>query len=195
VRKLGLSHFGFAGCAAIWGSTFLAIRMGNDSLPALWGLALRMLVACIILNLILFLTGQKWPKGAALKAAALFGFWEFGVSMALLYWGEKAIASGLAAVLYAICPVAAMFTGKLLGMEQLNLRKLAGAVLAFVGVAVIFWREILHGGSPIGMGCTFIAAWSAPFAALCFKGDPNRAPYPRTRLEPWWASLLLLYGA
>jgi drug/metabolite transporter (DMT)-like permease len=176
VRKPGLSHFAFAGCAIIWGSTFLVIRLGNDSLPSFWALALRMLVAAFILNLILLVTRQKWPRGAALKAAMLYGFWEFGVSMALLYWGEKVIASGLAAVLYAICPVAAIFTGKLLGMEEFNLRKLAGAILAFVGVAVIFWREIIQGGSPLAMFSAFLAAWSAPFAAFMLQKGPKQSP-------------------
>jgi drug/metabolite transporter (DMT)-like permease len=175
VRKPGLSHFAFAGCAAIWGSTFLAIRLGNSSLDAFWGLALRLLVAAIILNLILFITGQKWPKGAALKAAAWFGFWEFGVSMALLYWGEKVIASGLAAVLFALCPVAAIFTGKLLGMEELNYRKLAGAVLAFAGVAIIFWRSIVQGGSPLAMLSAFLAAWTAPFAGFQLQRGPKQS--------------------
>ena len=91
----------FAVCGLIWGSTFLAIRSGNDTMPAVWSCGLRLLVASVILNLILLATGQTWPKGPALTAAVWFGVLEFGISLPLLYWGEKVVSSGLAAVIFA----------------------------------------------------------------------------------------------
>src|SRR5579862_300127 len=116
MKKTALPYAAFAGCAVIWGSTFLVIRVGNDSMPPVWACGLRLALAAAILNLILFGSGQRWPKGAALKSAAWYGFWEFGVSMPLIYWGEQVVPSGLAAVLFAICPVVAMFEAKALGM-------------------------------------------------------------------------------
>ena len=118
MKKPGLPYFAFAGCGAIWGSTFLMIRVGNDSLPPLWACSLRLALACLILNSILFATRQKWPTGPALKAAVWYGFWEFGISLALLYWGEKTVQSGIAAVVYAVCPIVAMFEARVLGMES-----------------------------------------------------------------------------
>ena len=142
MKAPSLPLLAFISCGLIWGSTFLAIRVGNDSLPALWACTLRFTLAAIILNLILLATGQRWPKGEALKAALLYGFFEFGVSMTLLYWGETVVPSGLAAVLYAECPIVAMFAARAMKMESLNLRRVGAAVLAFAGVAVIFWREL-----------------------------------------------------
>jgi len=141
-------------------------------MPALWACSLRLALASLILNGILLLTRQKWPRGAQLRAAAAYGFWEFGLGMTLLYFGEEVVPSGLSAVFYAICPVVAIFIAKALGMEQLNLRKLAGATIAFAGVGTIFWREVIQGGSTTGLAAIFVAAIAAPIAALMLQRAP-----------------------
>lgn len=176
MKRPSLPLLAFCGCGLIWGSTFLAIRVGNDSLPALWACTLRFALAALILNAILIVTRQRWPKGDALKASVWYGVLEFGVSMPLLYWGEKTIGSGLAAVLYAICPVSAMITARLLGMEKLNPVRLGAALLAFGGVAVIFWREVVGGGSPLGLVAIFLAAIAAPLAGLMLQRGPRQGP-------------------
>jgi drug/metabolite transporter (DMT)-like permease len=174
VSKPGLSLAAFAVCAGIWSSTFLVIRVGNDAMAPVWACSLRLLVAAALLNFLLVVTRQKWPTGSALKAAAWFGFWEFGVSLSLLYWGERVVPSGLAAVLYAICPVMAMLEAKALGIEELNLKRLLAALIAFAGVGVIFWRELLHGGSSLGLIAIFAAACAAPMAGLMLQRAPQQ---------------------
>ena len=174
MKKSALPYAAFAGCALIWSSTFLVIRVGNDSLAPIWACGLRLALAAVILTLILLGTGQKWPKGPALKAAAWYGFWEFGVSLSLLYWGERVVPSGLAAVLYAICPVTAMIEAKALGMEDLSFKRLGAALIAFGGVVVIFWGELLHGGSPLGLLAIFVAACAAPIAGLMLQRGPRQ---------------------
>lgn len=172
--KSRLPLVAFVACGLIWGSTFLAIRVGNDSLPALWACSLRFFAAAIILNSILLITRQPWPKGAAMKASLWYGFFEFGLSMPLLYWGERVVPSGLAAVLYAICPVVAMFTARIMGMEQLTFKRLGAAIFAFLGVAVIFWKELVNGGSSPGLFAILFAACAAPIAGLMLQKGPKQ---------------------
>ncbi len=175
MKRPALPLLAFAACGMIWGSTFLVIRVGNDALPALWACTLRLALASVLLSLILGATRQEWPKGPALKAAAFYGFWEFGVSLPLLYWGERVVPSGLAAVLYAICPIAAMFEARILGMEKLDPRRLGAAALAFAGVVVIFWGELADGGSPAGLASIFLAAIAAPLAGLLLQRGPQQS--------------------
>ena len=144
-------------------------------MPPIWACGLRLALAAAILNLILFATGQKWPKGAALKAAAWYGMWEFGISMPLIYWGERVVPSGLTAVLFAVCPVVAMFQAKALGIEELNIPRLVAAMIAFGGVAVIFWGELVHGGSPYGLLAVFLAACIAPIPGLVLQRGPRQS--------------------
>src|SRR5207244_4202673 len=100
MKSSAVPAIAFAVCGLIWGSTFLAIRVGNETFPALWACALRLALATVVLGVILLVSRQPLPKGAALKSAFWYGFWEFGVSLPLLYWGEEFVPSGLAAVLY-----------------------------------------------------------------------------------------------
>jgi drug/metabolite transporter (DMT)-like permease len=174
VKLPSLPLLAFMSCGVIWGSTFLAIRIGNDYLPPLWACSLRLALAALLLNGVLFASGQRWPKGEALKAAVWYGFLEFGVSFPLLYFGERVVQSGLAAVLYAICPITAMFAAKLLKMEDLNAKRLGAATLALGGVAVIFWRELTAGGAAAGMFSVFCAAVAAPVAGLMLQRAPRQ---------------------
>src|SRR5262249_15265438 len=109
-----------------------------------------------------------------LKAAILYGFWEFGIGMTLLYWSERVVPSGLAAAVYALCPLAAIFEARALGMEVLSPRKLLGAGSALVGIIVIFWSDIRSGGSLAGLCSVTLAALAAPLAALMLQRGPKQ---------------------
>jgi drug/metabolite transporter (DMT)-like permease len=164
----------FVGCAAIWSSTFLAIRVGNDGFPAVWACTLRLAIAAVALNLIVFSAGRGWPTGRALKAACGYGFLEFGVSLPLLYWGERVVSSGLAAVLYAITPISAMLGAKALGTEDWSRARLVAAVIAVGGVGIIFWRQLSGGGSMVGMLSITGAVCAGSVAPVVLQRGPRQ---------------------
>lgn len=170
------SYAAFCACALIWGSTFLVIRIGNDSLPALWAATIRLLLAGVILTTWLYASGERFPRGEALKAAFWYGFYEFGVSFPLLYWGEKTMPSGLAAVLYATIPVTAMLMARAFGLEKLSLPRLGAAALAVFGVAIIFWRELSTGVEASAFIAVLAAAIAAPLAGMMLKRGPSQSP-------------------
>ncbi len=171
-----LPYAAFAGCAVIWGSTFLAIRAGDDVFPAVWACTLRLAIASLALGLLVVATRQKWPRGDALKAALWYGFLEFGIGLPLLYWGEKVVNSGLAAVLYAISPIAAMFGARAFGMEQLNPQQVGSRLLLLCwGVAIIFWRQVVAGGSSAGLAAIGVAACAGSMAAVMLQRGPRQS--------------------
>ena len=172
MNRQSLPPLAFSACALVWGTTFLAIRVGNESTPALWACTLRLVIAAVILFALHLVSRQQLPKGDALKASVLYGVFEFGIGLPLLYWGEKQVSSGMAAVLYAVCPVTAMFAARLLGIERLQARKVITGVVALAGVAIIFWHEVTSGASPLGAFAILIAAITAPFAGLMLQKAP-----------------------
>src|SRR5688572_22383580 len=97
-------YLAFAGCVLIWGSTFLFIAIGNDTLAPTWGAALRLGLAAAILFAVMAVRRLPLPRGAALKAAATYGLFQFGLNFPLLYLGETEVPSGLAAVIFATIP-------------------------------------------------------------------------------------------
>ena len=95
----------FIGCCLIWGSTFLAIRIGNEAVPPVWAATIRLVLAAPLLAGLVLVTRQHFPRGPALRGALLFGIFNFGANLSLLYWGERVVPSGIAAVLYATVPL------------------------------------------------------------------------------------------
>ncbi len=167
----------FAGCSAIWGSTFLFISIGNDVLPPVWAVTLRLGLAAPILTLLTWLTRQPLPRGRALSSAIQYGVFQFGINLPLLYWGEKTVPSGLSAVLFATIPLSSALMTHVLGMERLNPVKLAGALVAIGGVALIGRGS--GGGAAQLVGVIAVLA-SATFAALgttLLKRGPRQSPF------------------
>jgi drug/metabolite transporter (DMT)-like permease len=166
----------FGACSLIWGSTFLAIRMGNDALPPLWAASLRLALASSLLAIIARSLGHPFPRGAALRAALLYGLLQFGVNFALLYWGETRFPSGLTAVLYATIPLTTALLTRALGMERLSRQTLAGAITGLAGVALIV-RDQLGGGLGLLPGMAlFTAATTAAVSAVILKSGPRQSP-------------------
>jgi drug/metabolite transporter (DMT)-like permease len=166
----------FATCGAIWGSTFLVISIGNDTLAPVWAAALRLLLAAILLTAWTMARKVALPKGAALRTALAYGVCQFGINMPLLYWGEKLVPSGLSAVFYATIPLSSALITRALGMESLNAFKIVGALTAFGGVVVLFSASFHGEIAPVGMLAIFAAATIAGFGVILLKRGPRQDP-------------------
>lgn len=164
----------FLGCCLIWGSTFLAIRIGNESVPPIWAATIRLALAAPLLAGLVMATRQRFPRGPALRGALLFGFFNFGVNLSLLYWGERVVPSGIAAVLYATVPLSTALIAAALGVERLVPRKVVAALVAIVGVGIIFAGELKLDVPVEGLVAVFLAATAASLSSVLLK----RAPQP-----------------
>lgn len=166
----------FFACGAIWGSTFLAISIGNDTLAPVWAATLRLVLATVLLTTWTRLRGQRLPRGPALRAALAYGICQFGINFPLLYWGEKLVPSGLSAVFFSTIPLSSAFLTRLLGMERLTTAKVAGGGLAFAGVAVLFSGSFHGQIAPLGLGAIFVAATTAGLGSVLLKRGPRQDP-------------------
>ena len=77
----------FVSMCLIWGTTFLAIRIGSEAIQPLWGATIRLILAAFLNAIVALLTRAAWPRGTALRGILIFGFLNLGVNFALLYWG------------------------------------------------------------------------------------------------------------
>lgn len=169
-----MQYAAFVACCLIWGSTFLAIRIGNESVAPEWAATLRLVLAAPLLALVVVVRRERWPRGDALTAAILFGLFNFGLNLALLYWGERVVPSGIAAVLYATVPLSTALIAAGLRVERLQARKLVAAIVALLGVATIFAGEMRLDVPFDGLAAVFLAATFASLSSVVLK----RAPQP-----------------
>lgn len=136
----------YAGACLIWGSTWMAIKVGLRGAPPLTGIAVRMSIAALIVAAIVRARGIALPSEPRFRRIGVFlGFFHIVLPYTLVYIGEQYISSGLAAVLYAAMPLfVALLARGTLG-ERLTPRKIAGIAAGMAGVAVIF-SDSLHVG-------------------------------------------------
>jgi drug/metabolite transporter (DMT)-like permease len=166
----------FGSCVVVWGSTFLFIAIGNDTVPPTWGAALRLALAAAILFVVMAIRGLPLPKGVALKTCVLYGFFQFGLNFPLLYLGETAVPSGLAAVVFATIPLSTVFFARAFGLERLSAPRIVGALVALMGILVAFWSQLRAAVPPLALLELLGATWVACLGSVFLKRGPRQSP-------------------
>jgi drug/metabolite transporter (DMT)-like permease len=166
---------------AIWGSTWLAIKIGLEYFPPLRFAGWRIALACLVLVPFAFRRRNTRPNGKELRYMVLAGFLQIGLFYALTFTALQWIESGLSALLFATFPICAgVFAHYLLPNEPLTARTLAAAGLGLVGVALIEGRAIVRalqadvGALVRGGGLVFAAAVVAAWASVLVKKHLGR---------------------
>lgn len=128
----------YIACALIWGTTWFAIRVciGPDAYPTLAALALRFVIAFVVL-LPFALRERPWPQGKAWLYLVFAGVLDAAAYL-LVYLGEERVSGALAAVVYGTQPLILALLLQVFRIEALSRRHLAGAVVSIAGVAVLF---------------------------------------------------------
>jgi len=134
----------FASLCFIWGSTFLAIKIGLAFLPPFLFAGLRFAVASIFLIFLVPMLHTRIPKDRSSWIVMLFlGVVQITVVYGLTFWGEQYISSGLTAVLSATLPLfVVIFAHVLIEGESITWRKALGVFTAFAGILIIFSPDV-----------------------------------------------------
>ena len=124
----------------IWGSTWLVIKIGMESLTPFMSAGLRSLVASTVIYAVVKIRNIPFSRDkVAIKIYWVMGFFSFLVPFGLVYWGEQYINSGLASVLFAIYPFCVAIVAHFsLQDERFSRMKLIGMITGFLGIVVIF---------------------------------------------------------
>ena len=171
------TYAAFVGMCVIWGSTFLAIRIGNEAVAPVWGAFLRLVIATTLYVLIARLVRAPWPRGAGLRAVMGYGLLNYGVNFVLLYWGEMRVPSGTAAVFYATIPLTTGIFAAAMGVHAFERRQMIGALIGFLGVVLIFSGELSAGGPSIALAAVFVAATVASLSGVVLKSGPPQSTW------------------
>src|SRR5579875_670116 len=122
----------------VWGSTYLAIKVGAQSVAPLLLAAMRFLAAGLILLLWVTVRGEQWPRGREWASVALLGTLFFLIDYGLLFWAEQRVDSGVAAVIMATIPLfLALFEGVILRTVRFTGVLVSALALGTIGVGVL----------------------------------------------------------
>src|SRR5437763_6303683 len=134
----------------VWGSTFLAIRIGVLAVPPLLFAAMRFFVAGVALFGWMIARGEPIPNRREWRSIFFLAFLIFLVDYGLLFWAEQRVPSGIAAVMMATIPLfMALSEIVLLQTQRLTGRLAAALTIGIAGVAVLVSRSLNLGGAPI----------------------------------------------
>jgi drug/metabolite transporter (DMT)-like permease len=139
---------GFIAVTLIWSSTWLVIKVGEGSVPPIFGVAFRFGYAMIVIAIISYFRKAKllWDRNSVLLYFIL-GFFSFSIPYILVYEGEERISSGLTSIIFAVYPlVVAVISHFVLATERLTFLKISGILVGIFGLAVIFWTDLSQGG-------------------------------------------------
>ncbi len=164
----------YAGMCAIWGTTWLVIKIGLQYVPPMTGVGLRFVAAGLALGAIgLFQRGPRPPT--PWKLVAVLAAFLFGLNYIFTYTAETRLDSGLVAVLFGTLPFFMFGFGHFLANERTTPRSWVGAIIAFLGVAIISVGGQVQ-GSPIFALAAIAAAASSAFANVYAKRHSEHAP-------------------
>jgi drug/metabolite transporter (DMT)-like permease len=174
----------------VWGSTFLAIRVGVQQVPPLLFAAMRFLAAGLFLYIWTIARGEPSPNRRQWLAACLLALLIFVFDYGLLFWAEIHVPSGIAAVMMATIPAfIALSEVVFLRTQRLTLRLTCALLLGLAGVAVLVSRSLNLGGAPIdtiGALALIVASLSWSVAAVLNR----KLPLPQSKVMSAGAQML-----
>ncbi len=185
------SLLAFAIVYFVWGSTFLAIRVGVHEVPPFLLAAMRFLAAGLAICLWMIARREPLPTARQWASAAALAVLIFVVDYGLLFWAEQRVPSGIAAVMMSTIPVfMALSEIVLLRTQRLTLRLAVALLIGIGGVAVLVSGSFNLGGSAtdrLGALALMVAAvsWSVSSSLV------RRLPLPASKVMSSGAQMLM----
>src|ERR1700704_404216 len=137
-RPMWKTLLAFAIIYFVWGSTYLAIRVGVREVPPFLLAAMRFLIAGLLLYGWMIARGERSPTGRQWMSASLLAILIFVLDYGLVFWAEQRVPSGVAAVMMATIPAfMALSEIILLRTQRLTLRLTLALLIGIGGVAVL----------------------------------------------------------
>jgi len=160
--------FLYIACILIWGSTWLAITFQLGEVPVTASLTYRFALASLIL--FVWCAARRIPLRFDRKQhgfIALQGVSLFGINYWLIYLAEQHLPSGIVAVAFTAVVMMNLIGSRIAFGTPLTARALTGAALGLLGIALVFWPELLafRGDRAAWLGLVYSLA-AAAFASV-----------------------------
>lgn len=189
----------FAAVYVVWGSTYLAIRFGVETIPPFMMAGMRFVFAGLLLYGWARLRGAPPPSGREWRSAAVIGLLLLFVANGGVTWAEQRVPSGIAALFAATVPLwIVVLDWTLHGAARPRPGVIIGLIAGFAGVLMLVGPDQITGSSRLdlaGIGVLLMASLSWAIGSLYSrKAVLPSSPLMATSMEmlSGAAALLLL---
>jgi drug/metabolite transporter (DMT)-like permease len=175
----------------VWGSTYLAIRVGVREVPPFLLAAMRFLIAGLVLYGWMMAKGERSLSGRQWASVSLLAILFFVFDYGLLFWAEQRVPSGIAAVMMATIPVfMALLEIIFLRTQKVTVRLVLALLIGIGGVAVLMSHSLNLGGAPIDTAGT-VALIVASISWSVSSALTRKLPLPPSKVMSSGAQMLV----
>lgn len=187
--------------AALWGGSFLFMRIAAPELGAAWVAFGRVLIAALLLLSYSKIRGVDLEFRHFYKHYIVIGFFQSALPFFLFATAETKISAGLGSILNATSPLFGLIIGMLIGAEKIRLDRIIGIAFGIAGVTILarFDLGIIDNTILGAIACCLGAACSYGISSNYTRRYVNGAPalgmatYSQTAATVWLLPLAIIY--
>lgn len=179
--------------SAIWGGSFLLIRVGAPALGPVALMAARVLLAALFLAAVALALRRPLDWRTHWRHYLVVGLLNSALPFLLIGYAALTVPAALLAILNATSPLWGTLIATAWQRAPLDARRLAGLALGIVGVGLLvgFDGAALAPGAGLAIAASLAAALCYALASTYAKSAPAVAPFANAHGSMWAASLLL----
>jgi drug/metabolite transporter (DMT)-like permease len=141
----------YALTVAIWGTTWIALKMQLGTVPIPWSIAYRFALAAVVLFAWLAWRGKlRAPRREVRWMVAAQGLCLFCVNFICFLNASRTVASGLVAVVFSTATLWNALGARLVFKRALTPAIVGGGALGLAGLLLMFWPELARHGASAG---------------------------------------------
>ena len=173
----------FVVIAAIWGGSFLFMRVAAEEFGALLSACLRMGIGAAVMLPILAWRGLLGQMLANWKSILFISLFTSAIPFACFAFAVLHITTGLSAILNATSPMFAALVAWLWLGQRLTVWRVVGIVIGFVGVVLLAGGQAALKGEAVGL--SILSVLACLLATLCYAASGNVIKERMPHLHPW----------
>lgn len=196
-NKKTIAYLALAAVCILWGTTYLALRVGVTQFPPFLFSFIRFILAGPILIVILLLMGKKFPARKLIFKQAIGGFLMCTLGIGIVGWAEVRVSSGVAAIICSMMPIWTFFINLVANREEKPTPViLIGLATGITGVILIFSEYLAEFYKPQYLGsiiAIFIANLSWAIGTFWTKKkNSGTDPFMNAGLQMLFGGIFLL---
>ncbi len=181
----------------VFGSTYLFISLGLQTIPPITLAALRALSGFLALLALTLMFGHAIPRDArSWRAFALLGFFGGALPFTLMSYAQQRIESSLASIIITSMPLFTLALAHLFTDDRANRRKLAGVLIGFLGILLLLGPAALEGKKTSFLGQVLYLGVALSYAVMGIMirrlGAGTGTALSRTACSNGMATLMLV---
>jgi len=166
--------------AALWGPSFIFIKVAVEEIPPITLAAGRVALAALLLYLVLRIQGRNLPGfGTVWKHFAIMGFISNALPFVLFSWGEQYIDSAMAAILNGTTPIFTILLAHFfIADDRITPPKMVGVLLGFGGLILLILPSLFDGVEATTWGLLAITVAAVFYAMAIVYSRKNLRGLP-----------------